>query len=289
MKLKLSIIGCGRLGKTLAYLFAKTEFVYIQDVINLSMASAERAVAFIGQGRACPAIKQLKPVDVYLIATPDDSIEFIGQQLADQALLVPGSLVFHCSGLLSSECLSSVANLGCYTASLHPAFSFSEPEKDIKNFKGTRCAFEGNKLALQRLMLISTAIGGQLFSIKKEDKALYHTASVLASNYLVTLAAIAEICYTKAGIADKLSKTLTETLMIQVLSKIQSLDKSRDALTGPLQRGDKDTLKKHLAALKSFPDIEYIYRSLGKATLTLTKHDESLKEAIAQLLIDDKT
>lgn len=284
MKLTLSIIGCGRLGKTLAYLFAKSELVYIQDVINLRIASAKSAVAFIGQGRACHTIAQLRPADIYLIATPDDSIESIGKRLAEQVLLTTDNLVFHCSGLLSSQQLSSEVNLACHTASVHPVFSFSEPENDVHHFKDTYCAMEGSPLALQRLSLLFSAIGGQLISIKKQDKALYHIASVFASNYLVTLSTIARDCYMKAGITNELSKTLIQILMAQVLNRIQSAEELKEILTGPLQRGDKDTIKKHLEALSLFPGISNIYKGLGKATLELTKHDEPLKEEITSLL-----
>jgi predicted short-subunit dehydrogenase-like oxidoreductase (DUF2520 family) len=284
MKLKLSIIGCGRLGKTLAALFVSTELVGIQDILNLSITNSEKAVAFLGQGRACQTLKQLKPADIYLIATPDDSIEFMVKQLTLQGVLKPGDVVFHCSGLLSSACLSSVVNLGCYAASLHPLFSFSEPMTDIKNFRGTYCAFEGNKEALHRLLPLLNAIEGQIFLIEKKDKPLYHVASVLASNYLVTLSSMATDCYSKAGLSDKLAKNLTLALMSQALAKARRL-KPKEALTGPLQRADTDTLKKHLSALKAFPELEYIYKSLGKATLELTSHDECLKESLTQLFI----
>jgi predicted short-subunit dehydrogenase-like oxidoreductase (DUF2520 family) len=284
-KLKLNIIGCGRLGKTLAALFVSTELVCIQDIVNLSIASSEKAVAFLGQGSACLAIKQLKPADIYLIATPDDNIEYIAQQITLQGVLKPGNVAFHCSGLLSSECLSSMASLGCYTASLHPIFSFSEPVMDVKNFRETYCAFEGNKEALNQLLPLFNVIEGQIFLIEKKSKPLYHAASVLASNYLVTLSAMARECYSKAGLNEKLAGNLTLALMSQALGKAQRLH-PQEALTGPLQRADIDTLKKHLTALQPFPELEYFYKSLGKATLALTRHDESLKKSLTQLFTD---
>lgn len=287
MRLKLSVIGCGRLGKTLAFLFAKTQLVCVQEVVNLNRASAEEAVAFIGQGSARDSIKQLNPADVYLIATPDDSIELVSQQLAKQSLLSKATVVFHCSGLLSSECLDSLAQLGCYTASIHPLFSFSNVIVDLDAFKGTYCAFEGHKLALEKLLPLFRAIDSHLFLIEKNNKALYHVASVFASNYLVTLASMAEVCYKKAGLSRQLAKILTQTLMAQTLNKIQCLDDASTALTGPLQRRDRSTLKKHLQVLKPFSDLAGAYKSLAKATLPLTQHDECLKERLARLFTLD--
>jgi predicted short-subunit dehydrogenase-like oxidoreductase (DUF2520 family) len=122
----------------------------------------------------------------------------------------------------------------------------------------------------------------QLFLIEKKAKWLYHTASVFASNYLVTLSAIAKDCYSKAGLNEELSKNLTLALMSQALIKVDRLN-PKEALTGPLERADIETLKKHLTALKAFPELGDIYKSLGKATLALTGHEKALKETLTQL------
>ena len=282
MKLKLNIIGCGRLGKTLAALFVGTELICIQDILNLSIASTEKAVAFLGQGRVCQSVQQLKPADIYLIATPDDSIELIAQQIALQGVLKPGDVIFHCSGLLSSESLCSAVRLGCYIASLHPNFSFSEPLVDVNNFSGTYCAFEGDKQALDRLLPLFNSIKGKIFTIERKNKSTYHAASVISSNFLITLLATARNCYFQAGLSNELAKNITLDLMSQALDKARRLE-PKEALTGPLQRGDTVTLKEHLSALKSFPDLEQLYKSLGKATLALTRHDENLKKSLMQL------
>lgn len=283
MKLKLSIIGCGRLGKVLAALLLRTKRVCIQDVLNLTYSSSKKAVAFIGQGNVCQTLRQLQAADIYLIATPDDCIEFIAQQLMLQRKLKQDDVIFHCSGLLSSESLNTVTRLGCYIASLHPLYSFSNPVVDIKKFKGTYCAFEGDKAALDRLLPLIKAIGGRLFKIEKKAKPLYHVASVLASNYLVTLSAIAGDCYLKAGLDSELSVKLTQQLMSQTLTKVRQL-KPKKALTGPLERADINTLKKHLVVLNNFPELGGIYKSLGKATLGLTKHKKPLKTSLTALL-----
>jgi predicted short-subunit dehydrogenase-like oxidoreductase (DUF2520 family) len=282
-KLKLTIIGCGRLGRTLAFLWKKADLVCIQDVYNAHFTSAKNAVAFIGEGSACRAMTQFKPADIYLIATPDDKIEILCQQLFEQAAPHAGSLVFHCSGLHTSDSLDAVRSLGCHTASLHPLFSFSTPASDIHNFAGTYCSFEGNTQALDRLSTLVKEIGGQLLLVEKEHKGLYHVASVFASNYLVTLSVIAENCYKKAGLPPKLAKTLVCGLMQQSLNGVKDPANVKNALTGPLQRGDKSTLQKHISVLQPFSDSKHVYKSLGKATIQLTKHTPGLKKMLQAL------
>lgn len=283
MKLKLNIIGCGRLGKTLAFLLRKTNLVFIQDIYNSSMSSSENAVAFIGEGTACHTLEQFRSADLYLIATPDDAIEAVCKQLGQQAAPKPGSLVFHCSGLRSSDSLDSVRTLGCYTASVHPIFSFSNPLIDIKNFSGTYCSLEGDVQALEIISPLLAGIGGQSFLLAKESKALYHAACVFSSNYIVTLSAMAEDCYQKAGLPFDLAKPLVNSMMTQSLNKLKDTSAVK-ALTGPIQRGDKETLKKHLHVLKPFSELEQVYKSLGKSTVPLTTLVPELKKALEQLL-----
>lgn len=283
--MKLTIIGCGRLGKTLAYLWKKNKLVSIQDVYNTSIVSTEDAITFIGEGTACHTMAQFKSADVYLIATPDDQIEALSQQLAEQAVPKAGSLVFHCSGLHTSACLDAVKTLGCYTASLHPLFSFSDPAINIYNFTESYCSFEGSAEALERIVPLVKGIGGHLFMIERQHKALYHAACVFASNYLVTLSAIAEDCYKKSGLPDNLAKGLVRNLMEQSLNSVKQLEDVRKALTGPIQRSDKTTLKKHLKALEPFVDLAQVYKNLGKSTVALTEHSSELKKELEALFI----
>ena len=283
MELKLNVIGCGRLGKTLAFLLRKSNRVCIQDIYNSSISSSENAVAFIGEGTACHALKQFRSADLYLIATPDDAIETACKQLVEQAAPKPGSLVFHCSGLLSSDSLESVRAVGCYTASAHPIFSFSNPLKDVENFAGTYCSLEGDEQALEIISPVIAGIGAQIFLLSKESKALYHAACVFSCNYLITLSAMAEDCYQKARLPHDLAKTLVNSLMMQTLNKLRDTSALK-ALTGPIQRGDKETLKKHLHVLKPFSELEQVYKSLGKSTVPLTALVPELKKALEQLL-----
>ncbi len=281
--MKLTIIGCGRLGKTLAFLWKQNKLISIQDIYNSSITSAERAVAFIGDGSACHSMAQFTPADIYLIAVPDDQIEVLCQQLAQQASPKIGSLVMHCSGLQTSTCLNAVKSLGCDIASVHPVFGFSNPAVDIHHFAGTYCSFEGDRQAWDRISFLIEGISGQLFPIEKEYKAFYHVASVFASNYLIALSAIAEDCYKKSGLPINLAKTLIHNLMEKSLNRININPDLSKALTGPIQRSDQRTLKKHLEILEPFDDLVRVYKSLGKTILGLTEHQPKLKRELEVL------
>ncbi len=272
----LNVIGCGKLAQIIVALFLKKKLVTVQDVYSQNLRSAKKAAQWFGQGHACRSIHQFKAADLYLISTPDDRIEITATLLAQQPFIKPGSVVFHCSGLLDSDCLHDLANLGCYVASAHPIKSFSDVARSMRNFSGTHCGLEGHPKALKILKYIFRKIGAHTLSIRKKQKKFYHAAAVFASNYCVTLAAQANACYRQAGINKALAHEIVLQLMQDTLGNMQATSSYRKALTGPIQRGDINTVKAHQAALQAFPELEQLYNILGHHTLCLSYHREAM-------------
>lgn len=261
-----NFIGCGRLGKTIAYLLAKKNLVKIQNIYCRNTESASAAIDFIEQGEVCSQLNLLKPADYYFICTPDDSIQKIYAQLLSVHSTNENATFVHFSGSLSSDILLGGKHKVC---SLHPIKSFAKPEENIKNFTGTYCAFEGSADAYHVIAPLIERIGGRIFSIQKEHKALYHAAAVFASNYFVTLANIAEQCYVKSGVSQHISKSIVVSLMQGTLNNISNAQNIADALTGPLQRGDMETVQKHIQALETMPYLNEAYKIFVNLTLEM--------------------
>lgn len=278
----LNIIGAGKLGKTLGYLLK--DKLHIKNILNRSQFSANAARDFIGAGDALTHYADLTPADIYLIAVPDTQISLACLALVDTQILKPGDIVFHCSGLLSSDLLIPAQAAGASIASLHPNKSFAKPENSITDFAGTFCALEGDPAATDCLTKIFTALGAIIFPLEKENKEIYHAASTIASNYLVTLSSIAFSCYKKAGLSDEIAKSIANNLMQGTLENLMKLS-HQQALTGAIQRGDQLTLSQHMQALACQPDIQKIYALLGLQTLALTTHDEEKKQQLANSML----
>ncbi|CAN5298556.1 Rossmann-like and DUF2520 domain-containing protein [soil metagenome] len=243
MPKSLSIIGAGRLGKTLAKLLADSRMFDLQDVMTRSPESAMAAVNFIGAGRPISDYKDLHPADVYLISTPDDRIVSCCDALARTGVLNTDSVVFHCSGALASNALQAASELGAAVASIHPIRSFASPEQVARNFAGTWCGVEGDQRALDILFDGFATIGAQWVSIKPEAKILYHAAAVFASNYLVTLVDVAKKAFEVSGIPPDLALQLIQPLMLETANNIFKLGPEA-ALSGPIARGDMATVEK---------------------------------------------
>jgi len=280
---KINIIGCGRLGKTVAYLICQAKLAEIQDVCNSTLESAKEAVEFIGQGRACTSIESFSPANIYFIGTSDDKIVESCFSLIKLHNPKPGSIIFHCSGAQTSDSLNEAKKNGCYVASIHPLTSIADPNFGTKNFNQTYCAFEGDESAREILWPLFSKIGGIMFAIKKEYKSIYHAGSVFASNYLVTLSLIATECYQRAGVPKDIGMVIANNLMFGTLKNIELLSSHEKALTGPLQRGDIETVSEHIKVLEEqIPQYAELYKMLGKCALPLVEKNQNTDSIAAE-------
>jgi predicted short-subunit dehydrogenase-like oxidoreductase (DUF2520 family) len=288
MTATLNIVGCGRLGKALARAWQAQGDWTIRCVLNRSLPSAERAVDFIGAGRAVASATDLDAADVTLIATGDAVIEATCRTLARAGVFESGQIVFHASGAISSDTLDAARQCGASVASAHPIKSFADPEAASADLAGTWCGMEGDESALRVLRPAVEALGMHCLDIDPAAKTLYHAGASIASNYLVTLVDSALRCYELAGVPRDVGAEIVATLIFGTASNVSRLGPAA-ALTGPVARGEVDIVAGHLDALDAADaDLAQLYRALAIATLHLartqgTASEESLR-ALATLL-----
>ena len=257
--LTLSCIGAGRLGKTLCHLFA--QHLHIGHIINCSEDSARLAVKFIGAGQARRV--PVDSADIWLIATPDNEIKAASAVLRTASVLRESDTVFHCSGALNAAELDIS---DCHTASVHPIHSFADPQQSISQFAGTPCGMEGNRSALDRLQPLFERVAAKPFVIDSQQKALYHAATVMTCNYLVSLLELGQKMLTAAGVSTQQGVNPLEPLIRQTLDNYFNTD-AISALTGPISRGDTATVASHIQALQQQPNNwQQVYRALGNTT-----------------------
>lgn len=286
----MNIIGCGRLGKTLAYLWHRKQIIHLQGITNRSMTSAIAATDFIGAGRAC-APAELLPADFTMIATGDSDIAASATQLVNSGILRPGDIVFHCSGALGSEILTAAQTYGALIASVHPIKSFAEPVSAAASFQGTFCGIEGDPRATDRLSPLFESIGGTPLPLTSESKPLYHAGMSISANYLVTLLQWGIETLEHAGLTPAAGLKVLEPMVRNTLDNIFALGPAK-ALTGPIARRDDTTVSRHIEALQSWqPELATLYRGLGRKTLKLAQsHHPALpaqEHVMEQILSED--
>jgi predicted short-subunit dehydrogenase-like oxidoreductase (DUF2520 family) len=265
----LNIIGCGRVGRTLARLWAHNSTFKIQDVLDLTLDNGKFSVAFIGHGRAVDAGGEMRRADVWMLTPPDDQIVACCTALAQSGLLEPGNIVFHCSGALPSSELAPAAARGASVASVHPLKSFADPAIAARTFGGTYCAAEGDAAALEVLRPAFEDIGGIVSDIDPGFKTIYHAASVIVCNYLTALLEAGLRCYEKSGFERDTALRMMEPLVRETLDNVFNLG-TVQALTGPIARGDLAVVAHQVEALGAWdPRIAAIYKQLGAIAVEL--------------------
>jgi predicted short-subunit dehydrogenase-like oxidoreductase (DUF2520 family) len=292
-----SIIGAGRLGQALALALQSSGYPIVALVARRRQ-KAEKAAAVLGKtlGRTKPkpralAANQLAELiesDLILIATPDDLISEIADNLSVLLKTQRRSTVLHTSGALSSAALTPLAKKGFQTGSIHPLVSVSDPVSGAAALHGAFFCIEGTRKAKLLAAGIVRDLGGTSFTIKRENKALYHAAAVMAAPHVTALVDLAIETLAACG----LSKSQAQQVFIPLLeSTVNNLKiaNPQQALTGTFARGDVATVRRHLEALsgKAHSEASEAYKLLGLHSLRMAEKnglDSPLVATIKKLL-----
>lgn len=232
--------------------------------------TAERARRYLASVSVLPAEVAARRAEVVLIGTPDDAIRTTCEGLVAAGALTTGTAVAHLSGATSVSALDAAEAIGATTFALHPLQTCPSVDAALERLAGSPFAITSATEAGMALgEVLARDAGGRPFRLADDAKGLYHAAAVFASNYLVTLTAIAERVGAAAGLDDPLV----------ALAPIQrsTLDNIRDhgpgrALTGPAVRGDAGTVDANLAALSNaVPEAVPAYVVLARAAMDLAE------------------
>lgn len=279
-KLDVSIIGSGRLGTALAVALARRGYA-VQSLVARRIKNARKASAVLDDKPAPYAAKQiglLPQADLFLITVPDDQIASVAAQLS--ALKYdPKPTVLHTSGALSSEVLAPLRARGWSTGSVHPLISVSDAKTSIE---GAFWSVEGDARAVRLGKMLVRDLGGTSFSIRTADKPLYHAAAVMTSGNVTALFDVALEMLVDCGLTRNTARRILQPLLISTVHNLETKDPAQ-ALTGTFSRGDVETVKRHLAALKAH-ELESalkLYRLLGERSLKLTKKHAQLRRLLA--------
>jgi len=278
--LKIGIIGAGTVGSALAVRLADNGYPVVA-VASRTLISAEKLANTIKGCQACDNNQQVADLaDIVFITTPDAVIPNIVTSLQWHK----GQSVIHCSGADSTEVLEPARQMGANTGAFHPLQTFAGVQQAIANLPGSTIAIEAEEPLLSTLKEMAAALNCRWIELKASDKVVYHAAAVIASNYLVTLVKLADDLWETFGIPREQATQALLPLLKGTLNNIENVGIPQ-ALTGPIARGDLETVKKHLAALqKEAPDALSVYCELGLQTIPIAQAKGKIDEEKADEL-----
>jgi len=222
----------------------------------------------------------LAAVEAVLLAVRDGAIAEAATELAGAGALSPAQTVFHLSGLLDEAPLASLRPTGAALGCFHPLQAIARPEAATERLRGAIAALTGDARAVEVGTGLARSIGMRPVRLAGTAKPRYHAAAAIASNYLVVLAAVAEQLMIEAGMAGADARAGIATLMEGTVANVRA--QGAAALTGPIVRGDVDTVRTHLAILP--PPLQNVYRSLGLAALERAHLPEDTARTMRSLL-----
>ncbi|MGI9951623.1 Rossmann-like and DUF2520 domain-containing protein [Moorellaceae bacterium AZ2] len=276
--MRVGIIGAGAVGTGMGLLLKERGY-FIAGVASRTFASARRAADRLG----CPVFDRPEEVarrsDIVFITTSDQAIGPVAHRVAEGGGFRAGQTVIHMSGSLTSAVLNPARQQGAWALSLHPLQSCSDADRAVANLPGSVFSIEGDREAHPLAERLVRELGGEFFYIRPQDKALYHAAACVASNYLVSLLDLSRQLMVAAGMTPEMAAKALEPLVAGTWKNIGEKGIPA-ALTGPISRGDVATVAGHLTAIREkAPQLLDLYAALGRYTVGVARRKGSLGEA----------
>jgi predicted short-subunit dehydrogenase-like oxidoreductase (DUF2520 family) len=281
-RLTVGVVGAGRVGAALGAALARAGH-HVVAVSGVSEASLRRAAANL------PGVPVIEPqqvaarAELILLTVPDDALPGLVAGLAATGAELAGRLLVHTSGRYGTEVLAPAVRLGALPLALHPVMTFTGRPDDVDRLEGICFGVTAPDHLRPVAEALVIEMGGEPVFIREEDRALYHAALASAANHLVALVAESADLLRAAG-AGHPARMLAPLLSAALDNALRLGDAG---LTGPVARGDADTVAKHIEVLGTVsPRALGAYVALARLTAGRALAAGLLSAESAQRLLD---
>ena len=221
--------------------------------------------------------------DLLLLTVPDDMLANVASMLSASGAIRPGQYVVHTSGRHGLAVLAPVAAQGAHVLAMHPAMTFTGTDVDLARLGGCVFGVTANPDTHALAGSLVSDLGGRLVRVPEERRTLYHAGLAHGANHLVTLVSQAMDLLREAGAEDP-AATLRPLLSAALDNALSFGDA---ALTGPVVRGDVNTVRAHLADIaRSSPTSLESYVVMARATANRAVDDGRLPPIRAAKLVE---
>ncbi len=256
-----SFVGAGSLTSGLSVRLREAGFVIDEIVVRSRRESLSRARAVAKKcgAHAASMDDATYAADVIWFAVSDDALADCAQAASTHGNW-RGKIVLHSSGALTSDVLSALQKREAKVASLHPMMTFVKTE--APRLQGVAFAVEGDRAAVVLARRIAEDLGGEVFTVKKSAKPLYHAFGAFLSPLLVAQLTAAEEVARMAGVPPSMMAKSMTPIILRTLENYFA-EGGAKAFSGPLLRGDVETIRRHTKALGKSGAAK-VYRALAR-------------------------
>lgn len=256
------ILGAGRVGTALARAMRAAGI----NVVGLHGRRAQAEPDAISAGPLPPALSR---ATVVIVAVRDPQLEGALGELA-RASLARGAVVLFVSGSAEPAALAELRAAGHPCGTFHPLLPFADPAQSAIAVRTAWFGLDGDPEARAMGKSLAAALGAHTLEIPAGDKVRYHAAAVMVSNFPALLMDAGEQLLRAIGLAPDDARAALLPLFAAAAENVKARP-SAQALTGPLARGDVETVRKHLAALAPTPALQDFYVALSRAAIPLAR------------------
>jgi len=275
-----TIIGAGAVGQILADRLHERDFPVLA-VISRTIEKAETVGRAVGASVVSNSVFDLpERTRLVLLCVPDEAVSEVADRLARVPHKWEKTLVAHTSGALPAGILRPLAERGARILSFHPLQTI-RPGSDPRILDGVYAGLEGTPQAVAAGIEIAVSLGMRYLVLTPDAKARYHLAASVASNFLVTLVAVVQQVLSSLDVDRVTAQEIVQPLLQGTLDNLKDAS-PEDALTGPIVRGDLETLRQHGLALRRYlPHLVPVYAALAVETVTLGVRSSRLDPDVA--------
>ena len=263
--MRVFVLGAGRAGSGLARALRASgvEIIGVHGTRAVESDTSEDRVT------AGPIPEHVRDADIVLITVQDARLESALEELLGSPLR-PSTVILHASGSSDPQTLHRLRQAGHACGTFHPLVSLADPARAAALLRQSWIGIDGDPVATVAARELARALGARVLIIPEGEKGRYHAAAVFAANFPTVLAAIAIRLLREAGIPEQEGWAALRGLMAATVANVQEGEPA-EVLTGPIVRGDADTIMRHLGALASDPFARDAYIALSRAALPLAE------------------
>lgn len=265
--MNIGIIGAGKVGVSVGR-YLKDNNIQISGFYDINSDNAAFAAQFTQTDCFSDLEELVKVSDTLFITTPDNVIGSVWDCIRDKNMSVQNKIVCHFSGALSSDVFTDSQSTGAGVCSIHPMLAFSDKLTSYRIPANTFFAVEGDETAVSALKSLFESLGNTVCRIDRSKKPLYHTAASVLSNELVALLDMGYSLLEQCGFSRDDAVKATQNLVSGNVKCVLE-NGCVNALTGPVERNDLQTVKKHVNSLEG--EDRQIYILLAKRLVKIAK------------------